>query len=332
MGPWPPSVRCSRPSPSASRPVTSGCTRSSGTACGCLPTCAAGRVLGVVAQRARRDGEPSPSSPPSASAYDDMLLDGEVVALEGGRPSFGALAERMHVRDRRQAEQLAGVAPGDLHGLRPAAAVRRRPTAQPLSARRELLDRLDLAGPALAGAARLRRRRASCFAATLEQGLEGVVSKRRSSPYLPGRRSKDWLKSPHRSTVSAVVGGWRPEKTNDSGRLGAVLLGVPDGAGGWRFAGRMGSGIAGTRRAASSSRPCAGSPADRLALQRRGARGSTASGATWVEPRRRRRGAHPRGDPRRPAAPAGIPRHPHRPDPRRPPGGGRCLSATPTRR
>ena len=29
--------------------------------------------------------------------YDDMLLDGEVVALDGGRPSFHALTERMHV-------------------------------------------------------------------------------------------------------------------------------------------------------------------------------------------------------------------------------------------
>jgi bifunctional non-homologous end joining protein LigD len=38
---------------------------------------------------------------PLAETYDDMLLDGEVVALEAGRPSYGALADRMHVRDRR---------------------------------------------------------------------------------------------------------------------------------------------------------------------------------------------------------------------------------------
>ena len=34
---------------------------------------------------------------PLANSYDDMLLDGEVVALDGGRPSFGALADRMQV-------------------------------------------------------------------------------------------------------------------------------------------------------------------------------------------------------------------------------------------
>ncbi|TPG14856.1 non-homologous end-joining DNA ligase [Pedococcus bigeumensis] len=181
---------------------------------------------------------------PLADSYDDMLLDGEVVALDGGRPSFGALADRMHVRDRRKAERLATVRPVTLMIFDLLRLYGSDLTTQPLSARRELLERLDLSGrhwqvpPVYEDGKEL-------FAATLEQGLEGVVSKRLSAPYLAGRRSTDWLKSPHRATLSAVVCGWRPEKTNDSGRLGAVLLGVPDGNGGWRFAGRMGSGIAG---------------------------------------------------------------------------------------
>ncbi len=55
-------------------------------------------------------------------------------------------------------------------------------------------------------------------------GLEGVVAKRRSSTYVPGRRSRDWVKAPHRRTRAALVGGWR-EETNGSGRMGAVLFG-----------------------------------------------------------------------------------------------------------
>ena len=178
-----------------------------------------------------------------AGAYDDMLLDGEVVALDAGRPSFAALAERMHVQDRRKAERLAATRPVTLMVFDLLRLFGQDLTSQPLTARRELLERLDLDGrhwqvpPVYADGAELYR-------ATLEQGLEGVVSKRASSPYLPGRRSAEWLKLPHRTTVSAVVGGWRPEKTNDAGRLGAVLLGLPT-AEGWRYAGRMGSGIAG---------------------------------------------------------------------------------------
>ena len=178
-----------------------------------------------------------------AGAYDDMLLDGEVVALDAGRPSFAALAERMHVQDRRKAERLAATRPVTFMVFDLLRLFGQDLTSQPLTARRELLERLDLDGrhwqvpPVYADGAELYR-------ATLEQGLEGVVSKRASSPYLPGRRSAEWVKLPHRTTVSAVVGGWRPEKTNDAGRLGAVLLGLPT-AEGWRYAGRMGSGIAG---------------------------------------------------------------------------------------
>ena len=178
-----------------------------------------------------------------ADTYGDMLLDGEVVALHEGRPSFAALAERMHVQDRRKAERLAATRPVTYMVFDLLRLFGQDLTGQPLSARRELLERLDLHGrhwqvpPVYPDGEELYR-------ATGEQGLEGVVSKRLSSAYLPGRRSPDWLKCPHRSTVSAVIGGWRPEKTNDAGRLGAVLLGVPSPRG-WRYAGRMGSGIAG---------------------------------------------------------------------------------------
>lgn len=174
--------------------------------------------------------------------YDDMLLDGEVVTLDDGRPSFRALAERMHVSDRRRAERLATARPVtfmvfDLLRLFDADL-----TSRPWTERRSLLDRLDLTGrhwqvpPVYDDGAEL-------FEATREQGLEGIVSKRRDAPYAGGRRSPDWLKLAHRVTISAVVGGWRPE-VGSTGRLGAVLVGLP-APDGWRYAGRVGSGLAG---------------------------------------------------------------------------------------
>ena len=239
-----------------------------------------------------------------ADLYDDMLLDGEVVALDGGRPSFGALAERMHVRDRRKAERLAATRPVTFMVFDLLRLYGSDLTGQPLSARRELLERLDLDGRDLTREPLEVRREVlvglglddvawqvppvyddgqELFDATLEQGLEGVVSKRRSSPYLPGRRSADWLKSPHRATHSVVVGGWRPEQTNDSGRLGAILVGTPDGAGGWSFLGRVGSGIAGRAATLLAEEIGTGTipsspfstPVPRV----------DAVGTTWVEPR-----------------------------------------------
>ena len=118
-------------------------------------------------------------------------------------------------------------------------------TGQSWWARRELLERLDLdtarwqTPPTYDDGQEL-------LDATADQGLEGVVSKRRASTYSPGRRSPDWVKVPHRTLVSAVVGGWRPETGSDS-RLGAVLVGTPREDGRLDFsAGRPGLAAAGS--------------------------------------------------------------------------------------
>ncbi len=42
-----------------------------------------------------------------ANVSDDFLLDGEVVALGEGIPTFGALQDRMHVRDAARAIRLS---------------------------------------------------------------------------------------------------------------------------------------------------------------------------------------------------------------------------------
>jgi bifunctional non-homologous end joining protein LigD len=112
------------------------------------------------------------------------------------------------------------------------------------SDRRATLERLELSGPRWQTPPTFSDG-VTLHAATKEQGLEGIVSKRIDSVYVPGLRSPYWLKSPHRGTVSVVIGGWRPESTGTvSRRLGAVLVGVP-GPGGLRYLGRVGSGLAG---------------------------------------------------------------------------------------
>jgi bifunctional non-homologous end joining protein LigD len=150
---------------------------------------------------------------------------------------------------------------------------------QPLGARREILEGLDLnddrwqTPPVYADGRML-------FDATYEQGLEGIVSKRLSSRYRPGLRSKDWLKFAHRRRESYVVGGWRPE-TDSRDRLGAVLVGQPS-ADGLLYRGRVGSGIAG-RKAAVLREVLAGLTRDSTPFADEVPR-LDAVGVTWVEP------------------------------------------------
>lgn len=172
----------------------------------------------------------------------DLLVDAEVVAFRDGIPTFAALAERMHVRNARRLEVLARDNPVTLLIFDVLRLDGRELSRLPLSERREILEGLDLADdrwqvPAAYDDGEM------LMQATDEQGLEGVVSKLRSSRYEYGARSRHWLKFPHRRRTSWVVGGWRPE-TGSQGRLGAVLVGKPS-PDGLLFMGRVGSGIAG---------------------------------------------------------------------------------------
>ncbi|MDG4763458.1 non-homologous end-joining DNA ligase [Solwaraspora sp. WMMD406] len=177
---------------------------------------------------------------------DDALLDGEMVLLDAaGRPSFTALAERMHVRDPVRAAALAATAPAtymifDLLRLRGADL-----TGWPYRDRRHALESLGLAGPAWAVPPSFADGPATRDAAA-EHGLEGVVAKRYDAIYRPGARSLDWVKVKIELTRDFVVGGWRP----GARRIGGLLVGVPrrdpaTGAptGGLRFTGRVGGGI-----------------------------------------------------------------------------------------
>jgi bifunctional non-homologous end joining protein LigD len=213
----------------------------------------------------------------------DVLLDGEIVALGKGVPSFGALADRMHVRDVRKIARLAADNPVtllafDLLRLDGENLVRR-----PLRERRALLQGLGLDVPALAAAVQVPAAYDDgqvLLQAAEEQGLEGIVSKRWSSAYHPGRRSRDWLKFPIRPTGSFVVGGYRHETDSDH-RLGAVLVGepTPDGL---VFRGRVGSGIAGKagQRLGDLLRPLVRETSPFSAALPK----VDAAGTVWVEP------------------------------------------------
>ena len=171
----------------------------------------------------------------------DALLDGEVVSLAGGAPSFATLADRFH-RVPTPAEVAARPViylVFDVLRLYGVSLVDR-----PLTERRATLERLGLDGVPQVQLSPVYDDGPALFTATAEQGLEGVIAKRRDSVYRPGRRSPSWVKVPHRLTQDCVVGGWRPERTHPS-RIGGLLLGVPGPDGGLRFAGRVGSGVAG---------------------------------------------------------------------------------------
>ena len=140
--------------------------------------------------------------------FEDMLLDGEIVTIRAGVPSFAALAERFNVTSHRRAVTLAAQTPAILMAFDLLRLYGVDLTQRSLADRRGTLERLELAGPhwqvppTFADGELLRD-------ATRDQGLEGIVSKRLSSRYHPGLRSEEWLKFPNRTSPCCLATSFR---------------------------------------------------------------------------------------------------------------------------
>jgi ATP-dependent DNA ligase len=164
------------------------------------------------------------------------VLDGEVVAFDaGGRPSFEALQQRMASRVGRRGAAVTYLV-FDLLWLDG-----RLLTGLPYVERRRLLEDLEVAGPAWQTVGSFPGTGTALLAATREQGLEGVVAKRLQSTYLPGRRTRNWLKTKHYQRETFLVGGFVPDRD----QVRSLLVGLPDPErpGRLRFAGRVDHGL-----------------------------------------------------------------------------------------
>jgi bifunctional non-homologous end joining protein LigD len=174
-----------------------------------------------------------------ALSHHSAVLDGEIVAFdEQGRPSFHRLQHRMHVTSESAARRLSKTTPVvyvafdllwlDGHSL----------MDRPYGERREALRELGLDGPNWQTPEHVVGSGDQLLAASAQQGLEGIVAKRLSCPYEPGRRSRTWLKVKNKQRGEFTIVGWLAGEGRRRERIGALLV-AKDG----RYAGRVGSGF-----------------------------------------------------------------------------------------
>jgi bifunctional non-homologous end joining protein LigD len=224
-----------------------------------------------------------------------VVLDGEIVALaDNEAPSFERLQERMGLTK-----------PGEVR-----AAARRVPVhyyafdllyldgvsllGKSYDDRRRLLEALRVhtghcsVPPQLSGSPE------EALAESRRRQLEGIVAKRATSTYQPGKRTGTWIKVKFWATQDVVVVGWRPGQGRRAGGIGSLLVALPDGsagsdgasndgAGSLRYAGRVGTGFTDTMldRLLATLKP----------LQRKtspvadSVPGADARDAIWVTPR-----------------------------------------------
>jgi bifunctional non-homologous end joining protein LigD len=202
-------------------------------------------------------------------------IDGEVCVLDReGRSSFSAL-QKVLSGESSAAPMYAIFDAPFLAG--------RDLRAQPLRQRRDALARAlgkPAAGSALYFSAALAGPGAKLRAQACKQGLEGIIGKRADSVYR-SERSRDWIKLKCRLRQEFVIGGYSDPNGSRAG-LGALLLGVHDDDGRFRYVGRVGTGF-GATMLASLERKLSRLAVDAPAFDPP-PRGRLARGVHWVKP------------------------------------------------
>ena len=167
----------------------------------------------------------------------DLVLDGEVVAFDHGRPSFGRLQQRIGLDGERARRSPVVVAYLVFDAL---VLDGRRLTDEPLVARRQALQAALVPGEVVALNGAFAGDGEALFEEMCARGWEGVVAKRAAGAYL-SRRSRDWVKIKCVRRQEFVVGGFTEPRGQRQG-LGALLVGVYEGDR-LRFAGKVGTGF-----------------------------------------------------------------------------------------
>lgn len=148
-----------------------------------------------------------------------VVLDGELICLDpgSGRPAFERLMGRLGAGLPGLAARLA---PVTFMAFDVLMVDGESSCSLPWAARRALLEDLHREGAdpvwrintAFDDGGGL-------LTATAGMGLEGVVAKRTTSRYQPGRRSRSWRKFKHQTVEWFDLVGWRPPKGREAGGL-----------------------------------------------------------------------------------------------------------------
>jgi len=180
----------------------------------------------------------------TALAGGQALLDGEIVAFSDGRPDFEALQPRMHVLSADAAFRLSALIPVSYLAFDALQADGVRLAARPYFERRKILNTIIPNGPRWLAPPNFPGPDLDAVrAASVANGLEGVVVKRLDSVYEPGARPGSWLKVKNQLRQEVVVAGWKPGQGNRAGLVGSLLVGVHSPSGSLLYSGHVGTGF-----------------------------------------------------------------------------------------
>ena len=173
----------------------------------------------------------------------EAVIDGEIVILSEGKPSFDKIQEREHQDREDRIEIYAKIMPVTFVAFDLLYFEDEKLLNKPLRLRKELLRENFSENPRFILSRSVKKEGRKFYEKALKLGFEGVIAKEIESPYLPGKRSSYWLKVKKTKTLDLVICGFTTGGGERNKLFGSLVLGAFDRRGNLKHVAQVGTGF-----------------------------------------------------------------------------------------
>lgn len=179
--------------------------------------------------RNRRNNAMLPVVPELTDLYKQVsekcILDGELIVLKSGAPDFFEIQRRLLMTDPFKIKITANRFPASLLVYDILYYKNKDITRLPLIERKKYLEDVVTENNLITVSQYIENEGIKLFELAKQQKLEGIVAKRKDSPYWQGKRSKDWIKCKVLESIDCVICGYVKKEKN----MTSIIIGQYDG-------------------------------------------------------------------------------------------------------
>jgi bifunctional non-homologous end joining protein LigD len=146
----------------------------------------------------------------SSIRADSVILDCEGIVLRDGKPLFDDFTYRLRISHSVKITKSVRTHPATFVAF-DVLYVDRPLLKEPLIQRKKRLGEMIVSSSVIMPTMYIDRQGKALFELTRERDMEGIVAKRKLSPYKMGAVSDDWLKVKHAKTIDVIVLGYRTD-------------------------------------------------------------------------------------------------------------------------
>lgn len=154
-----------------------------------------------------------------------VILDGEIIIMDQGTPSFYQLQKRGWAQDEETIKRNAKIKPATYIAFDIISLGNEDLTQMPLEKRRELLKEIIRQDDRIYVSEAMTGQGKAFFQICAERNLEGVIAKKIDSLYMPGKRSAEWKKIKKSLEGDFIICGFK-QTVRETARLDALILGI----------------------------------------------------------------------------------------------------------